>query len=66
MGSQVLITGAAGFVGTHVIYELIQSNYVPLALDNRGEALKGKYCSSKSVLIIYIFTNWTKISRHVG
>ena len=46
MGSQVLITGAAGFVATHVIYELIQANYVPLALDNRGEALKGKYCSS--------------------
>jgi len=65
MGSQVLITGAAGFVGTHVIYELIQSNYVPLALDNRGEALKGKYCSF-SVFIIYIFTNWTKISRHIG
>lgn len=35
----VLVTGAAGYVGKHVLVELIQAGYSPIALDNRACAL---------------------------
>lgn len=39
----VLVTGAAGYVGKHVLVELIQAGYSPVALDNRVSALSGMY-----------------------
>lgn len=42
--SQVLVTGGAGFIGSHVCVELINSGYLPVVVDNlcnsKPEALK--------------------------
>ena len=34
MPDSVLITGGAGFVGSHVVVELARSGYAPVVLDN--------------------------------
>jgi UDP-glucose 4-epimerase len=41
MDEHVLVTGAAGYVGTHVLVELIEAGFSPVALDNRSSALTG-------------------------
>lgn len=41
MAGNILVTGGAGYVGTHVVYELLTAGYTPVMLDCREEALKG-------------------------
>ena len=38
----ILVTGGAGYVGSHVIVELISAGYSTVIIDNRAEAVKGK------------------------
>ena len=38
----VLITGGAGYVGSHVAVELLTAGYTVIVVDNREEAVKGK------------------------
>jgi UDP-glucose 4-epimerase len=33
-GRSVLVTGAAGFIGSHTVLELLEAGYEVLALDN--------------------------------
>ena len=37
----ILVTGGAGYVGSHVIVELISAGYNTVIIDNRAEAVKG-------------------------
>ena len=37
----ILVTGGAGYVGSHVIVELISAGYTTVILDNRQEAIQG-------------------------
>ena len=37
----VLVTGGAGYVGQHVIVELVSAGYQPVAVDIRADALEG-------------------------
>lgn len=42
----VLLTGGAGYVGSHTIIPLIESGYEVVVLDNLSNACKGMlYCS---------------------
>ena len=38
----VLITGGAGYVGSHVAVELLTAGYTVIVVDNREEAVKGR------------------------
>ena len=38
----VLITGGAGYVGSHVAVELLTAGYTAIVVDNREEAVKGR------------------------
>uniref|UniRef100_H2YDP3 UDP-glucose 4-epimerase n=1 Tax=Ciona savignyi TaxID=51511 RepID=H2YDP3_CIOSA len=38
----VLVTGGAGYIGSHTVVELIQEGYVPVVLDNCCNSTKGK------------------------
>jgi len=39
---EVLVTGGAGFIGSHTVVELLQSNYKVIVLDNLSNAAAGK------------------------
>lgn len=39
---EVLVTGGAGFIGSHTVVELLQSNYKVVVLDNLSNAAAGK------------------------
>ena len=34
MGKNILVTGGAGYIGSHACLELINSNYNPIVIDN--------------------------------
>ena len=39
---RVLLTGATGFVGSHIVEELISDNHTIIALARKSSNLKGK------------------------
>eukprot|EP00057_Strongylocentrotus_purpuratus_P021820 XP_011676294.1 PREDICTED: UDP-glucose 4-epimerase [Strongylocentrotus purpuratus] len=38
----VLVTGGAGYVGSHVVVELLNQGYTPVIIDNFSNSIKGK------------------------
>lgn len=50
MKSKVLITGGAGFIGSHLADELLQQGYAVRALDNLSEQVHGKDCERPEYL----------------
>ena len=48
----ILITGGAGYVGSHVTVELIAAGYTAVIVDNREGAVKGIYFTIKFTLNI--------------
>ena len=40
-GPTILVTGGAGYIGTHCIIELLQKDYNVIAIDNFTNAVKG-------------------------
>ena len=40
-GPTILVTGGAGYIGTHCIFELLQQDYNVVAIDNFNNAVKG-------------------------
>lgn len=41
MAEKVLVTGGAGYIGSHCVVELIESGYKPVVVDNLSNAVKG-------------------------
>lgn len=50
MRGKVLITGGAGFIGSHLANELLKHNYSVRALDNLSEQVHGKNCECPEYL----------------
>lgn len=48
MVEKVLVTGGAGYIGSHCVVELIEAGYQPVVVDNLSNAVQGKrsfFCS---------------------
>lgn len=41
MAEKVLVTGGAGYIGSHCVVELIEAGYKPVVVDNLSNAVKG-------------------------
>lgn len=42
MAETVLVTGGAGYIGSHCVVELIEAGYKPVVVDNFSNAVRGK------------------------
>lgn len=42
MAEKVLVTGGAGYIGSHCVVELIEAGYQPVVIDNFSNAVRGK------------------------
>nr|XP_033812251.1 UDP-glucose 4-epimerase [Geotrypetes seraphini] len=40
--AKVLVTGGAGYIGSHCVLELIEAGYIPVVIDNFHNAVKGE------------------------
>lgn len=45
MAEKVLVTGGAGYIGSHCVLELIEAGYKPVVVDNLSNAVKGEFVS---------------------
>ena len=69
MSGEVLVTGGAGFIGSHTVLQLIQANYTPVIVDNfsnsspvciaRLENISGNY------LINFLISHLIRMSKEV-
>ncbi|NXU77671.1 GALE epimerase, partial [Oreotrochilus melanogaster] len=41
MAEKILVTGGAGYIGSHCVLELVQAGYVPVVVDNFHNAIRG-------------------------
>ncbi|NXX33745.1 GALE epimerase, partial [Nicator chloris] len=41
MAEKILVTGGAGYIGSHCVLELLQAGYVPVVIDNFHNAIRG-------------------------
>ncbi|KYO25784.1 UDP-glucose 4-epimerase [Alligator mississippiensis] len=42
MAEKVLVTGGAGYIGSHCVLELVAAGYVPVVIDNFHNAIRGE------------------------
>jgi nucleoside-diphosphate-sugar epimerase len=47
MAEKVLVTGGAGYIGSHTVLELLEAGYSPVVIDNFHNAIRGE-CGSQS------------------
>ncbi|XP_077991218.1 UDP-glucose 4-epimerase-like [Glandiceps talaboti] len=47
----ILVTGGAGYIGSHVVIELINSGYQPVVIDNFANAVKGGNGDKPEIII---------------
>lgn len=47
MAEKVLVTGGAGYIGSHCVVELIEAGYHPVVVDNFSNAVRGKFANRK-------------------
>lgn len=47
MADTVLVTGGAGYIGSHCVVELIQAGYRPVVVDNFSNAVRGESANLK-------------------
>lgn len=41
MAEKILVTGGAGYIGSHCVLELLQAGYDPVVIDNFHNAIRG-------------------------
>lgn len=41
MAQKILVTGGAGYIGSHCVLELVEAGYVPVVIDNFHNAIRG-------------------------
>ncbi|NWW89318.1 GALE epimerase, partial [Rhynochetos jubatus] len=41
MAGKILVTGGAGYIGSHCVLELLEAGYVPVVIDNFHNAIRG-------------------------
>ncbi|XP_063211883.1 UDP-glucose 4-epimerase isoform X4 [Chroicocephalus ridibundus] len=41
MAEKILVTGGAGYIGSHCVLELVEAGYVPVVIDNFHNAIRG-------------------------
>ncbi|XP_030074802.1 UDP-glucose 4-epimerase isoform X2 [Microcaecilia unicolor] len=42
MTGKILVTGGAGYIGSHCVLELVEAGYIPVVIDNFHNAIKGE------------------------
>uniref|UniRef100_A0A671DSC7 UDP-glucose 4-epimerase n=1 Tax=Rhinolophus ferrumequinum TaxID=59479 RepID=A0A671DSC7_RHIFE len=42
MAEKVLVTGGAGYIGSHTVLELLEAGYLPVVIDNFHNAIRGR------------------------
>lgn len=42
MSEKILVTGGAGYIGSHCVLELVEAGYAPVVIDNFHNAIRGK------------------------
>lgn len=47
MAEKVLVTGGAGYIGSHCVVELIGAGYKPVVVDDLSNAVRGKFTHLK-------------------
>lgn len=55
MAGKVLVTGGAGYIGSHCVLELLEAGYEPVVIDNFHNAIRGKPDHSKQCFLILRF-----------
>ena len=72
---KVLVTGGAGYIGTHTCVELIEAGHEPIVIDNlrnsnpksleRVREITGKAVPFKNVLMLNVMIRWAEDNYHV-
>lgn len=52
MGEKILVTGGAGYIGSHCVLELIEAGYHPVVVDNFSNAVQGGFLFCPHVSIV--------------
>lgn len=55
----VLVTGGAGYIGSHTVIELLNSSYDVVVIDNCSNAVKGENCKAESIRRVEKITSKT-------
>lgn len=42
MAEEVLVTGGAGYIGSHTVLELLEAGYQPVVIDNFHNTIRGE------------------------
>uniref|UniRef100_A0A3Q3VVG2 UDP-glucose 4-epimerase n=1 Tax=Mola mola TaxID=94237 RepID=A0A3Q3VVG2_MOLML len=63
MAEKVLVTGGAGYIGSHCVVELIAAGYKPIVVDNLSNAVRGEGNMAESIQRIEKLLN-TSIEFH--
>ncbi|RVE57023.1 hypothetical protein OJAV_G00212060 [Oryzias javanicus] len=59
MGEKILVTGGAGYIGSHCVLELIEAGYHPVVIDNFSNAVQGEGAVAESIRRIEKLLNTT-------
>lgn len=61
---EILVTGGCGYIGSHVVEELLSSGYVPIVLDNRHDKFSERMGNMVEVIGSDIQSVYQAFTRH--
>ncbi|XP_078093998.1 UDP-glucose 4-epimerase isoform X1 [Mustelus asterias] len=62
---KILVTGGAGYIGSHCVIELIKTGYVPVVIDNFHNAIRGEDGVPESIRRVSKITETDVIFREI-